>query len=103
MIAKSQRQALAALASMALASSLVLGACGQVVRSASAGSLTDSRSAAQTIHDPENPYWIGATGVASITTDAATTTRTLHDPDNANWIGSAVTVPAYADPVRGPR
>lgn len=80
---------------------LVLSSCGQS-RPASAGGNTSG--SAQTVHDPENPYWRGYTGTAPIDASTGTGRATVRDPENPYWIGNTVSVPpTYADPVRGPR
>lgn len=103
MIAKTRRQALMASVSLALASGLILGACGSAVRAASAGVPATTSGGVRVVHDPDNPYWAGAVQTSGGDTAGR---RAVHDPDNPFWSGTAATTssaPAYAEPLRGPR
>lgn len=94
------RHDLRALLSLALVSSLVLGACGSVVRAASAGLPGTMSGGAQVIRDPDNPAFVGA----ARSSDAETTTqRIVRDPDNPYWSGGTLTSDSYAEPLHGPR
>ena len=75
--------------SLALA---LLVSCGSL-----AGSAGDAPARNAVLHDPENPYWVGATAVGSGSGDSRPSV--IRDPENPNWAGSTYT--ADEVPVRG--
>ncbi len=107
MVAKIEQKPARALLALALASTLIATGCATVVRASSPGAGTGIERP-QVVHDPDNPYWIGATRIAD--SDASPRVQVIKDPDNPYWTGSTASgidstasETSYAEPLRGPR
>lgn len=105
MVAKIKQTSAGSLLALALASTLVAAGCAAVVRASSAD-LGTGIERPQVVHDPGNPYWIGATRIDDA--DGPREVQVIKDPDNPYWTGSTAMTgttasETYADPVHGKR
>ncbi len=107
MVAKIEQKPARALLAIALTLTLIATGCAAVVRASSAGVGTGVERP-QVVHDPDNPYWRGATRIDEA--DGSPTVHVVKDPDNPYWRGSTASSidstaseSSYAEPVRGPR